>query len=145
MKVDKETLSGLEEFPSYLEGEEVEKFFTRFDIKFSAGHWCAGDFSDRFAPGGYHTVSSSDIISQMERVAQAGIKGIELHNTLFLDEKQKVDKLKIKEIKEALEDYSLIPTNMNLDFFSKPFWKWGSITHPDSRVRKKAWIWLYRQ
>ncbi|HIE44186.1 MAG TPA: sugar isomerase [Candidatus Omnitrophica bacterium] len=141
MRVDKSRLSTLErKYSGYLEGEIIDEFFEEFNIKFAAGHWCAGGFADRFAPGGYSDRSSfaSDVISQMERVKKSGIGGIEFHDTLFLDEEQKIDDEKVRRIKEALIQFGLIPTNMNNDLWSKPEWKFGGIAHPVREVREKA-------
>ena len=138
MRVDRDVLKRLDSFPEYLEGEAVTEFLHTYDIKFAAGHWCAGDFVDRFAPGGYSTVDSSDILKQMERVAEAGIEGIEFHNTLFMDERYKIMEDVLSGVKDKLKKLNLIPTNMNLNFFTDPLWKYGGITHPDDNLRKKA-------
>ena len=138
MKVDAINLAMLDSFSGYLEGEEVNRFFEIFQIKFAAGHWCAGDFVDRFASRGYFLVDSSDIIAQMERVAEAGIQGIEFHNTVFLDEGYHLDESILERIKKALKELSLTPTNMNMNFFTDPLWKYGGITHPDRKLREKA-------
>ncbi len=138
MKIGKDNLELLSSFPSYLEGEEVERFIETFQIKFAAGHWCAGDFADRFAPEGYSLVESSDIISQMERVAEAGIKGIEFHNTVFLDKDYHLNGKKLEEVKRKLKELKLVPTNMNMNFFTDPIWKYGGITHPDRKLRERA-------
>ena len=64
-----------------------------------------GDFCDRFAPSGYNSNNpnfSSGIISQIERIAKAGIKGIEFHEAVFIDEKHKKDKIKINAVKMLL-------------------------------------------
>ncbi|MEM4531964.1 MAG: hypothetical protein QXY39_08865, partial [Thermofilaceae archaeon] len=91
MKVTKNLLSKLEtEYAGYLEGERLDRFFKEFGIKFAAGHWAAGDFLDRFATKGYWPELDSSIKAQMERVAKAGIEGIEFHDVLFLDEKLRV-------------------------------------------------------
>jgi len=138
MKVETVNLELLDSFPEYLEGDEVDRFFDTFQIKFAAGHWCAGDFVDRFASQGYSLVNSSDIIAQMERVAKAGIQGIEFHNTLFLDEDYHLNENTLERIKKALKEFSLTPTNMNMNFFTDPLWKYGGITNPDRKLREKA-------
>ena len=49
MNVTADNLSRLNaDFSDYLEGERVDLFFQTYGINFSAGHWCAGGFSDRF-------------------------------------------------------------------------------------------------
>ena len=142
MKVGNESLQKLgEEYKGYLEGEKLDRFFDEFGINFAAGHWCAGDFCDRFAPGGYNSGNpdfKSDIVSQIERVAAANIKGIELTNGLFLDEKNEANPSLIERAKEALDRHHLIPTNMNTDLWSSPKWKSGSVTSPDKGIREDA-------
>ena len=129
------------DYDGYLEGDRLDQFFSDFEIRFAAGHWCAGDFMDRFAPSGYQSDDpkfKSDIVSQMERVAKARIKGIEFHEAVFLDEKDKPDPKKISAVKQALERLGLTPTNMNTDLWGKPKWKLGGIANPNSTRRKEA-------
>ena len=139
MRITKENLKKLEDYyTGYLEGEKVDEFFKDFEIKLAAGHWAAGDFLDRFATKGYWPELKSDIISQMERVSKAGIKGIEFHDVLFLTPKGEIDEDKINEVKEALKKYELTPTTMNLNLWTDPKWKLGALTHPDKKVREEA-------
>jgi len=142
MKVNKSNLGQLEKkYSGYLEGRGVDEFFAEFGIKFAAGHWCAGDFADRFAPGGYNSNNprfSSDIIAQMERVKKAGIEGIEFHEQVFLDENDQKDDRKINQVKKKLKELNLTPTNMNTDVWSKPKWKLGGIAHPAKKIREAA-------
>jgi len=142
MRVTKERLSKLAtRYSGYLEGEKLEQFFQEFEIKFAAGHWAAGGFGDRFTAlggAGYNPDLDGSIIAQIERVAQAKIQGIEFHEVLFLNEKQKKDSSKIDEVKEALARYRIEPTNMNINLFSDPKWKFGGITNPNKSVREDA-------
>ncbi len=139
MKITERGLKRLnQEFDGYLEGKAVEEFFQEFDIKFAAGHWCAGDFLDRFAVGGYHPHLKSDIISQLERVAAAGIQGVEFHENLFTDKKRQRDDQRIREVKNALKRLGLTPTNMNINLWTDPYWKFGGLTNPDKGIRKEA-------
>ncbi len=139
MKVNQENLGKLETlYKDYLEGERVDQFFAEFDIHFAAGHWCAGDFLDRFATTGYNLELDSGIVAQIERVAKAGIKGIEFHEALFIDEDFKKDPRKISAVKDALSQYKLIPTNMNTNLFTHPKWKLGGITNSNKTIRKDA-------
>ena len=49
MHVNADNLSLLStDYADYLEGDIVNAFFKTYGINFSAGHWCAGGFSDRF-------------------------------------------------------------------------------------------------
>jgi len=139
MRVTRELLSKLEtEYKGYLEGERLDRFFEDFDVKFAAGHWAAGDFLDRFATKGYWPELDSSIEAQIKRVAEAGIKGIEFHDVLFLDENLKVVEDRVVVVKELLEKYGLTPTTMNVNMFTDPKWKLGSVTHPLKEVREKA-------
>ncbi|MCK4261685.1 TIM barrel protein [bacterium] len=142
MKVNKENLGKLnKQYSGYLEGEKLDQFFEEFEINFAAGHWCAGDFADRFAPGGYNSDNPkfrSDIVAQIERVAQAGIKGIEFHEALFIDGNYKKDSSIIAKVKEALEKNKVTPTNMNTNLFTDPRWKLGGITNANKSIREAA-------
>jgi hypothetical protein len=47
MRVNADNLALLEtDYTGYLEGDKVTAFFDTYGINFSAGHWCAGGFSD---------------------------------------------------------------------------------------------------
>ena len=142
MKVDPKRLARLEkEFKGYLKGDKLDAFFDLFGIQFAAGHWCAGDFCDRFAPAGYNSNDpgfKADVVSQIERVAKAGIKGIEFHESVFIDATYKAVPAKIKEVKDACKHFGLVPTNMNNNLWTDPKWKLGSVTATDARVRRDA-------
>ena len=142
MKIEKRSLERIDSsYPGYIEGDAVDSFFDEFGINFAAGHWCAGDFCDRFAPAGYNSDDQefkSDIISQIRRVHKAGIKGIEFHNDVFLDSSFKINTPLIKEVKDLLAGLGMTATNMNTNLFSDPKWKRGGIANPDSSIRENA-------
>jgi len=139
MRITKENLAKLEEYyTGYLEGRKLDEFLEDFDIKFACGHWAAGDFLDRFATEGYWPELDSSIEAQMKRVAKAGVKGIEFHEVLFIDENLKVVEDRITKVKELLEKLGLTPTTMNVNMFTDPRWKLGSVTNPKKEVREKA-------
>jgi len=138
MKTDESTLKKLENFKGYLDNDRVTELFELFEIKFAAGHWCAGDFVDRFVTGGYNEGVSSDILDQIPRVAAAKIKGIEFHNDLFLMENGKIDENKIIEVKAALEKYQLVPTNMNTNLWGTSKWKLGAASNMNKNLREDA-------
>lgn len=143
MNVNAQNLARLsKDFSGYLEGEKIDEFFAAFDIKFAAGHWTAGDFCDRFAPGGYNSNNprfDSGIIAQIERVAKAGVHGIEFHESVFLKEKSyEVDDSKILAVRGALAAHNMVPTNMNTNLWTDPKWKLGSVTNADPAIRKAA-------
>lgn len=142
MKVNSRNLGQLSKrFRGYLKGKKVDEFFKVFDINFAAGHWCAGDFADRFAPVGYLSGDpdfGSTPVSQIKRVSDAGIKGIEFHESVFINEKYKIDKDMVHEISKALKKYKVVATNMNTNLFSDPRWKLGGITNQNKTTRKAA-------
>jgi len=132
MKVTKDGLKRLEsQYSGYLEGEILDTFFVEFGIRFAAGHWAAGGFADRFAPGGYDPSLDDSTASQIERVAKAGVKGVEFHEALFIDDNYRTDKRKVNEVKAALAEYKLEPTNMNINLFSNPKWKLQPFFEPE--------------
>lgn len=142
MQVTAEKLAKLTtEYAGYLEGDRLDAFFREFGIKFAAGHWCAGEFYDRFNPLGYnrHRPDFRDtIIDQIARVAQAGIEGIEFHDVLFLDANGQIDDAKIAEVKDALAYHKVTPTNMNINVWTDSRYRLGSVTNPDPAIRQRA-------
>ncbi|RKY85466.1 sugar isomerase [candidate division KSB1 bacterium] len=139
MIINEENLKRLdEEFSGYLEGDSVTDFLETFDINFAAGHWCAGDFADRFATEGYNPDMSSSIVSQIKRIAEAGIKGVEFHERVFINKNFKKDSSIISSVKDALSEFKVKPTNMNTNLFTDPKWKLGGITNPDKKIREDA-------
>lgn len=139
MKVNKSNLARLEsDYKGYLEGDLLDKFFDDFDIKFSAGHWSAGDFLDRFATKGYFPEVDSGIEAQLERVFKAGIKGVEFHDALFLDKNLKISDDLIEKTKKTLKRLGLKVSNMNVNMFTDPRWRLGSVTNPNKEIREKS-------
>ncbi len=138
MKLDQKNLQKLENFKGYLDNDRVTELFEVFEIKFAAGHWCAGDFVDRFATNGYNEALSSDVLDQIPRVAAAKIQGIEFHNDLFLTEAGKIDGDCITQVRAALEDHHLTPTNMNTNLWGAPKWKLGAASSMDNAIREAA-------
>jgi L-rhamnose isomerase len=139
MNLSTENLSSLErKFSGYLEGERVDQLLQDFGIRFAAGHWCAGEFFDRFCTVGYNSDTDFDasIPAQIARVREAGIEGIEFHEVVFLDEAGNRDDGKIREITEALQQHRITPTNMNFNTWTNPKFKFGGVTHPDEGVRR---------
>lgn len=125
----------------YLEGDRVDAFLHEAGIKFAAGHWCAGQFADRFAPAGYNAddpTFDDSVEAQIARVRQAGIDGAEFHEIVFLDEHGAKDAGKIASIQAALATHRIIPTNMNFNTWTHPKFKFGAITHPDAGMRRVA-------
>jgi xylose isomerase len=71
-------------------------------------------------------------------VARAGIKGIEFHESVFIDGSYKKDKSKIDEVKRALARYKVQPTNMNTNLFADSKWRLGGITNANNSIREDA-------
>jgi xylose isomerase len=141
MNVTPSNLATLDsEYSGYLEGDRVDRLFADFDIRFAAGHWCAGEFFDRFCPVGYNSDKPFDnsVEAQIERVARAGIKGVEFHEVVFLDDQGARDAEKIKSIQEALTRHNITPTNMNFNTWTNPKFKFGGVTNPDPGIREAA-------
>jgi len=139
MEITQSSLAKLEtEFKGYIEGERLDTFFKEFGIKFAAGHWCAGDFLDRFATTGYLPECDASEMAQIDRVAEAGILGIEFHENVFIDEDLRMVEDRIECVKGHLKERGVIPTNMNTNLFTDPRWKLGGVTNPDPAIREKA-------
>ncbi|MDE2127358.1 MAG: sugar phosphate isomerase/epimerase [Armatimonadetes bacterium] len=139
MQVDAGALSSLDsEFPGYLEHEDVDRFFARFGIRFSAGHWCAGGFSDRFCRTYLEEPIDESPVGQLTRVAEAGIAGVELNNEMFLDAALQPSDALIREVTHALDRLGLVATNMNTNIWTRARYKMGSITNPDAARRREA-------
>lgn len=139
MNVTSEKLSLLKTtFAGYLEGDKVAQFFNEFGINFSAGHWCAGEFVDRFCPVGYnsdHAFDNSEE-AQIQRVKAAGIRGIEFHEKCFIDERYcRVDH-RVEAVSKALRHNDMVCTNMNMNTWTDPKWKYGGLTNPDEGIRR---------
>ena len=139
MRVTADNIARLNaEFSDYLEGERVDAFFQTYGINFSAGHWCAGGFSDRFCATYLETPIDETAIGQIQRVAEAGIAGVELNNEMFLDGSLQIDDAKIAAVKDALARFKVTPTNMNTNIWTRAYYRMGGITNPDAARRKEA-------
>lgn len=139
MQINANNLSSLNsKYDGYIEDELVDEFLNEFGVNFAAGHWCAGEFFDRFCPVGYNSRSNFDnsLSAQIKRVSQAGIKGIEFHEALFIDDHYQKDTSKVNAAKQALQEYGVVATNMNMNTWTDPKWKYGGITNPDAAIRK---------
>jgi xylose isomerase len=139
MNVSSDKLAKLStEYGGYLEGDKVNRFLDEYGINFSAGHWCAGEFRDRFCPDGYNSNTDFDASeeAQIARVKAAGIKGIEFHERCFIDAHYAKDQRRIESVRAALAEHGVVCTNMNMNTWSDPKWKFGGVTHPDPGVRR---------
>lgn len=110
-------------YNGYLEGALVDQFLADFGIRFAAGHWCGGEFFDRFCTVGYNCDKpgfDAGIHAQIERVAAAGIEGIEFHDVVFLDDQGARNDAEIAAVKASCAKYKLQPTNMNFMTWATP-------------------------
>ncbi len=142
MVVTPATLASLDSvYGGYLEGDLVDGFLAEFGIPFAAGHWCAGEFVDRFCPRGYNSDDPGFDPSeeaQVARIAAAGIKGVEWHEAVFLDAHGARDGARVEAITAAMARHEVRPTNMNFNTWSAPKFKYGGLTHPDPGRRREA-------
>ena len=139
MKVNTENLKLVgTEYTGYLEGTQVDRFFTTYGINFSAGHWCAGGFSDRFCKTYSETPIDESACGQIRRVALANIAGVELNNEMFLDANDHISQALITEVKSTLAETGVIPTNMNTNIWTRAYYRMGGISNPDAGRRKQA-------
>ena len=122
MRVNADNLALLQsDYDGYLEGDVVNAFFASYGIQFSAGHWCAGGFSDRFCRTYLEEPLDESAVGQISRVAQAGILGVELNNEMFLDDRLEIDEGKIRDVEDALRAHKLIATNMNTNIWTRAY------------------------
>lgn len=142
MNLSPEKLANLQSrYAGYLETPQVDQLFQEFGIKFAAGHWCAGEFFDRFCPVGYNSDNpdfQDGILHQIERVSKAGIEGIEFHDMVFIDKNGDVDSGTVADVRAALSHWKVTPTNMNFNTWTDPKYKYGGISHPDPGIRQQA-------
>ena len=142
MNVNADNLRLLDtDYNGYLEGDAVLAFLKTYGINFSAGHWCAGGFADRFCTTYNETPLDESAVGQISRIAEAGITGVELNNEMFLTERNghlQVDDAKIKTVQDALAHYGCVPTNMNTNIWTRAYYRMGGITNPDAGRRREA-------
>src|SRR4051812_32626410 len=139
MKVNADSIGKLGNSGEYIVAGRVDELFRVFDIRFAAGHWCAGEFFDRFNTGGYSGPGfDASIEAQIARVAEAGIAGIEFHNAVFLDSNGQRDGAKVASVQAEMQRHGLTPTCMNMMTWHEAKWKYGGVTHPDPGVRREC-------
>ncbi|NUL81268.1 MAG: TIM barrel protein [Armatimonadetes bacterium] len=140
MQTTESNLARLEtDFSGYLEGDRVTELLKTFDIRFSAGHWCAGDFSDRFCKSYTEDPEfQHGVLHDIRRVSEAGVEGIELSDTLFRRKDLTFDRELEEAAKHVLETQNVIATNMNINVWTHAKWRVGGITHPDPTRRYEA-------
>lgn len=99
------------------------------NFKISLGSWCFAPCIDRFATKGYKSsLSLDDMTSQIRQIES--LAGIEL---IYPGDFQQREKLK-----KFLENTGLKVSNVMVDTYSSPKWKYGSLTHQNPAIRESA-------
>ncbi|MEM0005780.1 MAG: sugar phosphate isomerase/epimerase family protein [Ignisphaera sp.] len=133
-----ESLSRLDEFTGFLEGDMIDAFLEVFHVKFGSGTWAAGPFSDRFMARGYFPGLSSDILSKIERIKKAGIKAFVPINMEFFDEKFNVQWDLVDKVKGYAEANGMIIAGFAIDLSGVPQLRLGTLANPDPSLRRKS-------
>jgi len=125
-------------YSGFMEGKVVDSFLREFNVKFAAGTWTAGDFSDRFNRGGYFPNLPGGLINQLRRVKEAGIEGVVPVDAQFLDNELKVRRDLVSEVKSAVNELGLKLAGLAMDLTGFHVFKLGTLTNPDPKVRELA-------
>ena len=131
-------LNELDYFKGFLEGSAADQFLDRFGIKFGAGTWVVGDFSDRFMTRGYNPGLSSDIISRLERIKKAGVRYYSPVLAEFIREDLEIDWELVDRAKKFSQENDLIPVALGVDISGVPLMKLGTLSNPDPSIRRRA-------
>ncbi len=85
---------------------------------------------DRFAPSGYRK-DPYTFEQKLERISALGdVRGVELSWPAEFEDPVP--------LKPKLAAMRLVPTNMEVELFGSPKWKYGALSSPDDRVRGEA-------
>ena len=130
----------------YLARDEAIDFLRRMDIKFSVGHWSAGDFCDRFAPPGYNSNDASfrnDFEGQCRRTKAAGVDAIEIHQSVFevggAALNGDIDWKALESARDGyLSELGMTVTACNFNTWSNPRFKLGGPCNPNPELRRAA-------
>ena len=130
----------------YLERAEAIEFLRAMDIKYSVGHWSAGDFCDRFAPPGYNSNDPSfrnDFEGQCRRTKAAGVDAIEIHQSVFevggAAQNGDIDWKALERARDGyLAELGMTVTACNFNTWSNPKFKLGGPCNPDPGLRRAA-------
>ncbi|MCS7112238.1 MAG: sugar phosphate isomerase/epimerase [Ignisphaera sp.] len=133
-----DSLSRLDEFKGFLEGNAVNKFLEVFDIKFGSGTWAAGPFSDRFMGRGYSPELASDIISKLERIRKAGISAFVPINVEFFDESFNIRWDLVDSVGRYAEANDMVIAGFAIDLSGIPQFKHGTLANPNPSLRRKS-------
>jgi len=130
----------------YLARAEAIEFLRAMDIKYSVGHWSAGDFCDRFAPPGYNSNDPSfrnDFEGQCRRTKAAGVDAIEIHQSVFevggAAQNGDIDWKALERARDGyLAELGLTVTACNFNTWSNPKFKLGGPCNPRPELRRAA-------
>lgn len=132
------SLERLRAYSGFIEGPLVDSFFREFNVKFAAGTWTAGDFSDRFNRSGYFPGLPSSPIDQARRIKEAGIVGVVPVDVQFLDSSLRVNRDLVDRFKATASELGLTIAGLALDLSGIPTFKMGTLTNPDPKIREAA-------
>jgi xylose isomerase len=128
---------------AYMGRDESIEFLKALNIRHSVGHWSAGDFSDRFAPPGYHSDDPNfrnDFEGQCRRTKAAGVDAIEIHQSVF--EKTLNGDLDSKAAERArdgfLAELGMTVPACNINTWTNPKFRLGGPCNPDPALRRAA-------
>jgi xylose isomerase len=130
----------------YMARDEAIEFLQTMQIKYSVGHWSAGDFCDRFAPPGYNSHDpefKNDFEGQCRRTKAAGIDAIEIHQSVFekggAAANGDIDWKALERARDGyLAELGMTVTACNFNTWSNPRFKLGGACNPNPEVRRAA-------
>jgi len=100
-------------------------------LKFSIGLGAFGPRPDRFCPEGYaEGISLRERLEMVDKVK--GLYGVELHYPMMF---KNVD---VTTVKGWLEEFTLECSLVSATVWNESKWKFGSLTNPDSNIRREA-------
>jgi len=97
------------------------------NLNISVGLWCFGPYIDRFATKGYKSdLSLEEVFSQIKQIKY--LSGVELTYPGDFQQRDNLHKF--------LRDTGLKASDVMVDTFSDPKWKYGALTHQNQEIRR---------